>query len=362
MTQPTLTSEKLDMPALMSFMQRFLGDVAAAGVVTMCALGSRLGLFAALVRSGPATAEELAARTGTRARYVREWALSLASAGYLVRDPADGRYSMPAGAAAALGDDDGPFYMGDMARLIPALDRVLDGVVAGFRTGAGLAPEEYPKELFETIWHKDANRLGKVLVPQWLVTVPGLTERLSRGGRVAQVHCGDGRALILLAQAFPLLRLAGYDPLEINIERAGATVAAAGVADRVEVSTADPAGALGDGLALVLAIDVLHEAPDPRALLRRIRASLEPGGVFLLLVTNGEDQPLERSGPASALLYAISTLQHVPQGLAAGCADPAGLMGLPPTLLIRMCEEAGFSAIDRLMEPSPFNTLYALRP
>jgi SAM-dependent methyltransferase len=362
MTSTNGGAPPFDMGALMSFMPRFLGDVAAAGVVTMCAIGSRLGLFAELVRSGPATPAELAARTGTAERYVREWALSLASARYLDRDPADGRYSLPAGAAAALGDEDGPFYMGDMARLMPALDRVLDGVLDGFRTGSGLAPEAYPEELFETIWHKDANRLGKVLVPQWLVTVSGLTERLTAGGRVAQVHCGDGRALILLARAFPRLRLTGYDPVERNVARARAEIETAGVADRVVVSTADPATALGDGHALVLALDVLHDAPDPRALLARIRASLEPGGVFLLLATNGENEPLEHAGPASTLLYAISTLQHVPQGIAAGAGDPAGLMGLPNDLLNRMCVEAGFGEIERLMEPSPFNTLYALRP
>ncbi|MEW2327923.1 class I SAM-dependent methyltransferase [Micromonospora chersina] len=369
MNQPTLTSEaqqppgppgQLDMSALMAFLQRFVGDVSAAGVVVMCALGSRLGLFADLARSGPATAGELARRTGNHERYVREWALALASAGYLTRD-AEGRYALPPGPAAALGDENGPFYMGDMARLVPALSAVLDGVIEGFRTGSGLHPEEYPAELFETVWHKDANRLGKVLVPQWVVAVDGLTEQLTVGGRVAQVHCGDGRALSLLAQAFPKLQLVGYDPVEINVRRARAEAAAAGVADRIRFSTADPAEDLDGGLALVLAIDVLHEAPDPAALLRRIHDSLQSHGVFLLLATNGEDVPLAGAGPVSSMLYAISTLQHVPQGLAAGAADPAGLMGLPPALLRRLCEEAGFTSVEKLMEPSPFNTLYELR-
>ncbi|MFI2710735.1 class I SAM-dependent methyltransferase [Micromonospora sp. NPDC018662] len=369
MNQPTLTSDapqpsgppgQLDMSALMSFMQRFVADVSAAGTVVMCAIGSRLGLFAELVRSGPATAAELADRTGTRERYVREWALALATAGYLTRD-GDGRYALPPGPAAALGDADGPFYMGDMARLMPALSAVSDRVIDGFRTGAGLHPEEYPAELFETVWHKDANRLGKVLVRQWVMAVDGLTEQLRVGGRVAQVHCGDGRALILLAQAFPRLELVGYDPVEINIRRARAEAAAAGVADRIRFSTADPAEDLGDGFALVLAIDVLHEAPDPAALLRRIHDALQSHGVFLLLATNGEDVPPAGPNPVSSMLYAISTLQHVPQGLAAGVADPAGLMGLPPALLDRLCTEAGFTTVERLMEPSPFNTLYELR-
>lgn len=350
-----------DMNAVMSFIKRFVADTSAAAVCTMCALGNRLGLFRDLREHGPASSVELAARTGLSERYLREWLLSLASAGYLELDKESGRFSLPSAHAAALAHEDAPFYMGDMARLIPALSMVLDEVVDGFRTGSGVSPETYPTELYETMWRKDASKLSKVLVQQWVPAVGGLREALESGGSGAQIGCGDGRALILLAQAFPESALTGYDALEVNIAQAQYEATAAGVADRVSFQRADPAEELGRGHALVMALDAVHDAVDPAALLRRVRDSLDPTGVFLLLETNGEDNALDNAGPVTSLLYGISTLYSVPQGLAAG-ADPVGMMGLPPRVLLPMCKEAGFSYVQPLLEPSPFNTLYELRP
>lgn len=347
----------------MAFAGRFMADTSAAAVGVMCALGNRLGLFRNLSENGPATSAELAARTGMNERYLREWLLALANAGYL-KPAEDGRFGIPVMHAAILADEDGQFYMGDLSRLIPALASMLDRIADAFQDGTGVPADAYPSEFHATMWRKDASRLGRVLVPEWIPAVSGLRETLERGGQVAQLGCGDGRALVLIATAFPKTRCVGYDAVEVNIARARSEAVAAGVEDRISYRHCHPdqwLGDEGDGTALIVALDVLHDCPDPALLLRTAHARLAPDGVFLLLETKGPDRPLSTPGGVSALLYGISTLYSVPQGMA-NVSDPVGMMGLPPTVLLPMCRKAGFSVVREIQDPSPFNTLYELRP
>jgi SAM-dependent methyltransferase len=327
----------------------------------MCALGDRLGLFRALGEHGPATSTELAARTGMAERYLREWLLAMSSAGYLEVDGETERFVLPPHQAAALAFDESPLYIGDMSRLVPALSMMLDSIVDGFRSGRGVPQEDYPTEFHETMWKKNTSRLGNVLVEQWIPAVDGLADRLAAGARVAQISCGNGQALILLARAFPSSRFTGYDLLGRNIERARAEAAAAGVADQVRFSQADPLDELGEGHGLIIALDALHDAPHPTATLRKVREALDPPGVFLLLETNGRSRAVDNTGPVAALLYAISTLYSVPIALAAG-GSGLGMMGLPDATLRELCAQVGFGSIRPLLRPSPFNTLYELRP
>ncbi|WP_175410937.1 bifunctional 2-polyprenyl-6-hydroxyphenol methylase/3-demethylubiquinol 3-O-methyltransferase UbiG [Streptomyces sp. TRM64462] len=360
----------LDMAATQAFAGRFLADMGGGMVSIMCALGDELGLFRALAGQGPAGSADLASRTGLDERYVREWLLCLSSAGYVTVDPADpadpgaaDRFSLPAEHAAVLAFEESPFFMGGAARLVPALATMTDALAEAFRGGHGVPQERYPAALYRTMWQMSSSWLNTLLLPQWVPAIDGLAKRLESGAPVAHVGSGGGRALVLLAQAFPGCRCTGYDRLRLNVERARREAAEAGVADRVEIVEGDAERLLpatGDH-ALVMCFDVLHDAPDPAAALRAVRGALAPDGVFLLLESNGADRPADNSGPAAAMLYGASVLYSVPASRAAGGAA-LGLMGLPPERVRALCAEAGLRSVKQLPSPTPLNALYEIRP
>ncbi|MFF5125611.1 methyltransferase [Streptomyces syringium] len=351
--------DRCDSTGVQEFVTRFLDDVSGGMVSIMCALGDRLGLFTALATGGPADSTELAARTGLDERYVREWLHGLTSAGYL--EARDGRFVLPAEHAAVLAHEDSPFFMGGAARLVPALSLMLDTVADAFRSGAAVPHERYPDALFHTMWQMSSSWLGTLLLPQWIPAVDGLAERLEAGARVAHLRSGGGHALVLLARAYPRSRCTGYDALRLNVEHARREAAAAGVDKRVEfvhTGASEALPATGDH-ALVLALDVLHDAPDPQVALRAVRAALADDGVLLLLESNGADHPTDNRGSAAALLYGTSVLYSVP---VARDGAALGMLGLPAGRLRELCAGAGLRSVRQLPAPTPLNALYEIRP
>jgi 2-polyprenyl-3-methyl-5-hydroxy-6-metoxy-1,4-benzoquinol methylase len=350
-----------DMAAVHEFMARVVGDLSGAMAALMCALGIKLGLFRDLAAIGTATSEELAAKAGLDERYVREWLHALASAGYLEADSADERFSLPPGGVFTLAVDGSPASMAGGYELVPALTAALDPVAEAFRSGAGVPQERYPAALYPAMEKMSAGWLDSMLVEQWLPAVDGLVPRLREGGRVADVGCGGGRAVVRCAQAFPEAECIGYDTYPANISRARALAEDAGVADRVRFVRGDAAAELSGFYDLITAFDVLHDVGDPAGLLRQIRTVLDPDGVFLLLESNSADSALDNTGPPATILYATSVLYCLPTSLAEH-GPGLGTMGLPVGKIRELCEDAGFRSIRPLPGQTPFNALYEIRP
>lgn len=295
----------LDFAAAMGFAGRVMGDLSGAMTSVMCALGVKLDLFGALA-AGPATSDELAARTGCAERYLREWLWCLASAGYLRHDRTDGRFTLPPEHAAALAFDGSPFCLAGGYELLTPMASMVDEVAQAFRTGQGIPYERYPAALYEAMERMSASWLDTALVPQWLPAVEGLVARLERGGRVADVGSGGGRALITMAQRFRTTRFVGYDLHAPNVERATLAAERAGVADRVRFENADAATALAGPLDLVTMFDMLHDAPDPEGVLAAARTALAPSkGVLLVLETTsaGRRRGQRRTGRGPAVRH-----------------------------------------------------------
>jgi 2-polyprenyl-3-methyl-5-hydroxy-6-metoxy-1,4-benzoquinol methylase len=206
-----------------------------------------------------------------------------------------------------------------------------------------------------------ATWLDSMLVGHWLPAVPGMVPRLAEGARVADVGCGGGHALVLLATAFPNSRFVGYDAFGENVARARASAAAAGVSDRVAFVEAEATGSLDGPFDLVTAFDVLHDAPNLDGLLRSIRTSLCPDGVLLVLESQGTDDPVDNRGPAATVLYATSVLYCVPTSLAEG-GEGLGTLGLPAGQIRDHCGRAGFRSVRPVPGMGPFNALYEVRP
>jgi 2-polyprenyl-3-methyl-5-hydroxy-6-metoxy-1,4-benzoquinol methylase len=352
-------TQTIDEAAVEAFVGRALGDLSGAMTTLSCALGDRLGLFKALEADGPVSSEDLAARLGLNERYVREWLLAMTAAGYVDYDPNEQRFSLPAEHAPVLAHEAGPVFFGgvyqELVGSLAALDRVTDA----FRGGGGTPQEAYSSDLWEGMERFTAGWFENLLLSEWLPAVPEVRAKLEQGAKVADVGCGAGRALIKLADAFPNSNCSGYDAFAGQLDRARRNAASAGHGDRITFERRDVAAeGLPERFDVITTFDVVHDAVDPLALLKAIRAGLEPGGTYLLLEINCADHAHQNQGPIAQVFYGFSLLYCMTSSLA---HDGAGLgtCGLPESSIRALAAEAGFGAVTRVAE-NPFNVLYAL--
>src|SRR5689334_23821918 len=201
----------IDGAKLEAFVFRAVDEVGATLNAALVVMGDKLGLYRALAGAGPLTPEELASRTGTRERYVREWLNNQAAGGYIEYDPASGRYSLPPEQANALTDETSPAYLPGFFQI--ALGSVTDSprIMAAARTGEGIGWHDHVHDVHEGCERFFRPGYNANLVGSWLPALDGVVEKLERGASVADVGCGHGASTILMAQAFPASRFAGFD-------------------------------------------------------------------------------------------------------------------------------------------------------
>jgi SAM-dependent methyltransferase len=330
--------------------ERMLRNTAGALELYTVYLGERLGLYAALADGSPATAAELAARTGTTERYVREWLEQQAASGLLAVDdaaaaPPDRRFSLPAGHAAVLADPDDIRYRAFNGTEIARAARSLPDLVQAFRTGAAppaqpWAPEGRPDYNRATYLHL----LGRV----WLPAIGVVDNRLraSPGARVADLACGYGWSSIAIALAYPLVHVDGFDLDPDVIAAAHRNAAEAGVGDRVTffALSADEVSRRYD---VVTIIEGLHDMARPATVLRAAREVLTSPGWVVVADELVEDQ---FTAPASLLeqyhygwsvVGCLPAVMDDPQTAATGAV-------MRPSLLRRYAAEAGFGDVEVL--------------
>jgi 2-polyprenyl-3-methyl-5-hydroxy-6-metoxy-1,4-benzoquinol methylase len=344
-----------------AFVQKVLGDTSATMTTILASIGDRLGLFKDLAANGPTTSVELARRTGTNERYVREWLGGMTAAGYLEYDASTHQFSLPAEHAAAVAAEGGPFFFGGIHEMIPALVTVIDQVTEAFRKGGGVRQANYPSAMWDGLERFTAGWFNNLLVQQWIPAMPNVQSKFERGVRVADVGCGRGRALIKLAQAYPACRYSGYDVYGPAVEEATARAEAAGVQDRVTFQQVDVSKGLPGQYDVITTFDVIHDAVDPLGILRVLRRALAPDGVYVCLDINCSDKLEENIGPLGALFHGFSVLYCMTTSLAWGGAG-LGTVGLHEKKVLELCSEAGFRSIRRVPLENPFNNLYEIMP
>lgn len=354
------TAETLDQARVDAFMEKLIGDFGGTMAAFLAHLGDRLGLFKELAERGPATAAELARRAGVDERYAAEWLLGLTSAGYLEYDRGTDRYALPPEHALALAQEDGPFFVGGVLEMLPELVRPVDELAAAFRAGGGVPQASFDTRIWEGMERFSAGEFENSLVQEWLPAAPDAQSKLEGGGTLADIGCGGGRAVIKLAQAFPAARFVGYDAFPGQIERARQNVERAGVADRVRIELLDVAAGLPDTFDVITTFDVVHDAVDPRGLLRAIRNGLAPGGSYILVEINSADDPHANVGPLATMFYGASVFYCLTTSLAHG-GEGLGTNGLPEAKVRELCLEAGFTSVRRLPIENPFNILYEVK-
>jgi SAM-dependent methyltransferase len=356
----TVESPALDEAKVEEFVGQVLTDVSGLTKTVLASIGDRLGLWKDLAANGPSTSVELADRTATNERYVREWLGGMTSGGYLEHDPATGRFTLPAEHAPALADEGGAVFFGGAFQMMLGTLDVYDQVLRAFTKGGGVHQREYPEDMWTGLERFTIGWFNNHLVQEWIPILPGVKEKLEGGADVADVGTGRGWAPIRLAEAFPASRYVGYDVFEPTIEQARANADRAGVSERVRFEHLDAAKEIPEKFDVIFTFDVVHDAADPRGLLRTIREALKPDGVYVCLDINCSDKLAENAGPLGAFFHGASVMYCMTTSLA-NDGEGLGTLGLHPPKLTELANDAGFTDVWQAPLDNPFNNLYALR-
>ena len=350
----------LDQERVEEFQGLAVAEAAAAESAACVYLGDMLGLYEAMTGAGPLTSTELAERTDTHERYVREWLANQASGGYVLYHPDDGTFELPDEHAAVLADPDSPAYVSGIFPIIAAAWASADRAVDAFRTGDGVGWHEHDPRLFHGVERIFAPLYRHQLVQDWIPALDGVHERLTAGAQVADVGCGHGASTIVLAGSYPASRFTGFDYHAESIAAASKAAAEAGVGDRVGFEVAAADSFPGDGYDLVCFFDCLHDMGDPVAAAARAREALADDGTLLLVEPQAGDDLADNLDPISRLFYAGSVFLCTPSSLAQPGATGLGAQA-GPTRLLDVLARAGFTR-RRVATETPFNLVIEARP
>jgi 2-polyprenyl-3-methyl-5-hydroxy-6-metoxy-1,4-benzoquinol methylase len=339
---------------------RVVGDMGGAFTMALGYIGDRLGLFKAMAGAGPMTSEQLAEKTGTNERYVREWLRAMVASEYLDYDPGAGRYAMTDEQAFVLANEDSPMFVGGGFHLTTPTIMNTPKVMEAFRSGGGVSYSEIGEEIPEAIERFFRPGYLNFLTGDWLAKVPGLVEKLKAGAKVADVGCGCGQSTVAMAKAFPNSEVVGIDYDERSIERAQRLAKEGGVRNAEFVAApAQEVASRGEKYDLVCSFDCVHDMVDPKGTLRAIREALKEDGVYLWSEPNASANPLENRNPVGRAFSAISPLHCLTVSLAHEGEGLGTVIGEDGAR--RLAEEAGFSSFEKLPIENPFNQFFALR-
>ncbi len=356
----TVEETPLDTAKLEQFVFRAVDEVGATLNTALVVMGDRLGLYRALAGAGPLTPTELADRTGTAERYVREWLNAQAAGGYVEYDPESARYTLPPEQALALTDPDSPAYLPGFFQI--ALGSVVDSprITEAARSGEGVGWHEHNHDVFDGCERFFRPGYHANLITSWLPSLDGVIEKLQRGGTVADVGCGHGSSTILMAKAFPNSRFVGSDYHADSIETARERAREAGVADRVTFEVAHAAQYAGKGYDLVTMFDCLHDMGDPAGAARHVRNSLADDGTWMIVEPNAGDRVEDNLNPVGRAYYGFSTLLCTPASLSQEVGLALGAQA-GEARIRDVVTSGGLTRFRRAAE-TPFNLVFEARP
>lgn len=349
----------MDTEKLNAFVGQFVADLGAVVHAGMVVIGERLGLYKALA-AGAMTSNELAAKTRTDERYVREWLASQAAGGYVSYDAKTDKFHLTEEQAFALANDDSPAYLPGAFELALGSLAAVPRITESFRTGAGMGWHEHDDRVFHGCEKFFRPGYAANLVNSWIPALENAREKLEAGARVADVGCGKGASTLLMAKAFPKSRFFGFDYHDKSISAARANAAREGVADRVSFDVATAKEYPGKDYDLVAVFDCLHDMGDPVGAATHVRQSLGKDGTWMVVEPFSNDKLTDNLNPVGRVYYSFSTLLCTPcsrsqeVGLCLGAQ--AG-----EARIRQVITSAGFSRFRRATE-TPFNIVYEARP
>jgi SAM-dependent methyltransferase len=354
------TTQTIDQAKLDEFMGQFVGDLGATVSAALVVIGDKLGLYRAMADGDPITAEELASRTGTDARYVREWLSNQAAGGYVSYDSPNERFFLTPEQSLALAQEGSPAFVPGAFQLATSLIKDEETIANAFHSGRGVGWHEHHHDLFTGTERFFRPGYAANLVTSWIPALDGIQAKLEAGALVADVGCGHGASTILMAQAYPRSEFVGFDYHQASIEHARAAAAQAGLDGRITFEVATAKQYPGDGYDLVMMFDCLHDMGDPVGAAAHVRQTLTADGTWMIVEPYAGDRLEDNLNPVGRVFYGASTLVCTPAsrdqevGLALGAQ--AGEVRLRGVL-----NDGGFTRVRRASE-TPFNIVLEAKP
>jgi SAM-dependent methyltransferase len=297
------------MNKLNAFIGQFVTDLGATVHTGMVVIGEKLGLYKALAGS-PMSSAQLAAKTKTDERYLREWLASQAAGGYITYDDTTGKFSLSEEQAFTLATEDSPAYLPGAFELALGSLAAVPRIAESFRTGAGMGWHEHVDGVFHGCEKFFRPGYAANLVSAWIPALRDVKEKLDAGARVADVGCGQGASTVLMAKAFPKSRFFGFDYHNKSIEAARESARRNGVADRVTFDVSKAKEFPGRDYDFVAVFDCLHDMGDPIGAAAHVRQSLAKDGTWMIVEPFANDQLKERGRVQPLPTRCGNTLQH----------------------------------------------------
>ena len=346
-------------------LHQFLGscitDFGATMHAGLVVIGESLGLYKALAQAeGPLTSAELAERTGTNERYVREWLNAQAAGGYVSYDADNERYFLSAEQAFALADETSPVYLPGAFLVGVAALGAVPKLIERFRSGEGLGWHEHDARLFRGTEMFFRPGYAANLINSWIPALDGVEEKLKAGAKVADVGCGLGASTILMAQAYPNSSFVGFDYHDQSIELARQRAEENGVADRVSFEVAKAKDYPGNDYDFVTFFDCLHDMGDPVGAASHVRESLSPEGTWMIVEPFAHDDAKDNMNPIGRAFYSASTLLCTPASLSQEVGMALGAQA-GEARMREVVTQGGFTRFRRATE-TPFNLVYEVKP
>jgi ubiquinone/menaquinone biosynthesis C-methylase UbiE len=339
-----MTTQTMDTARAEAFAGQVIGILNGGMTSLMISVGHRTGLFDAMASLPPSTSEGIAKATGLNERYVREWLGNMTTAHIVEHDAVKGTYWLPAEHAASITRAAGPGNLSNFAEFVSQMGMVEDGIVEAFQKGGGVPYSEFPK--FQGMMARlSAEIFDATLLDVVIPLTPGLREKLEAGAEAADIGCGQGHAINLLAKAFPRSRFTGYD---FSSEGVGAGRAEAKSMGLTNASFEErDVTALGETsrFDLITAFDSIHDQAHPRKVLKGIYEALKPGGTFLMVdIAADSSHQGNMEHPMAPAFYAISTFHCMTVSLALGGEGLGNMWGTQKAR--ELLAEAGFKDVD----------------
>jgi SAM-dependent methyltransferase len=365
-TTTTNNNNNIDEAKLKDFMGKVVNDLGATSSTVLAIIGSKLGLYKAMADSKPVTPAELASRTGTTERYVREWLANQAAGGYISYDPNTTKYTLPPEQAMALANENSPVFALGGFQATMAFFRDEPKITEAFRTGKGVDWGDHDPNLYEgTERFYKPNYIANI-VSSWIPSLDGgkVEEKLKGGGaNVADVGCGHGISTILMAKAYPNSKFIGFDYHKPSIEVARKGAKEEGLSeDRITfevASSTDFPSKDGEGYDLIAYFDCLHDMGDPSGAASHVLKTLKPDGTWMIVEPFANDKVEDNLNPIGRMFYAASSLVCVPASLAHN--GPALGAQAGERRISELVKAAGFKHFKRATQ-TPFILIYEAKP
>jgi SAM-dependent methyltransferase len=353
-----MTERPLDKKRIQDFARKVFEFYTHGLLTLMVDIGHQTGLFAAAA-NGPGTSQEIADRAGLAERYVREWLAAMATGGVVDYDPATGTFTLPPEHALCLTGTSSR-NLAPTSQMLRMLALRLPKVVEAFRRGGGVPYADFRPDFTE---FQDASwRLlyDGLLVKSFLPAVRGLPERLQAGIRVADIGCGTGHAINLMAREYPASTFVGYDFSADAIERARREAHEWNLGN-AHFEALDVARLPAEPkFHLIASFDSIHDQRDPATTLRRVAEALAPDGVYLMVEPRASSRLEDNIGnPVAPWMYGVSVLHCMTVSLAEGGLGLGTAWGEQRAR--QMLAEAGFGSVEVVDAPGPQNSIYICR-